>query len=200
MDYTEWNRRLDSGKAATEYLQAWSMVHCLLHGHASYRQAFEKYLHGIAGGAEPGRAYDESFGAGSVDLFERRWKEYVGLMKPDLEATAAYRMEFLSIGLLGMHLAGVKPRSFEEFQRVFQQTHYRQRRRGGHGAAIEIRADDSENFRALGSDGREVPIELVPSGDGRMPAGLLVRGLRVPVRLKWEAGPGGSPVAQIVYE
>ena len=89
----EWSRTLaDRGRAATQYTQAWAMVHFLLYasdatGRPLYRERFNRVLTEIGQGRDGYEAFTAQFGA-NFDGFRERFETYVAALEPTPDAKA----------------------------------------------------------------------------------------------------------------
>lgn len=112
----EWNAQMGTGN----YDQAWSMVHFLAHGDGGkYQRAFGEFILLAGRGQQADNAWEQTFG--TVDGFERRWREY--WLNLPADATAAlYAQASATIytKLLGEVVAAGQPApdSWESLLRV----------------------------------------------------------------------------------
>jgi hypothetical protein len=202
MTSDRWATRVRGGEGAMQYAQSWSIVHFLAQGGPKYKQAFEQYLHLVARGTGSDQAFGRAFGLGSYEVFERKWKQYLTDLEPGPEATAAHRLEFLGRGIAWLREQGQTVDSFEQLKGELQRREFYVSDGMGDASSIQMKATDAENFEPppAAKKDQEVSIELLPSKDEKLPPGLLVKGLKLPVRLVWEPGPEGKPISRIVYE
>ncbi|MBU0638401.1 MAG: DUF1570 domain-containing protein [Planctomycetes bacterium] len=90
-DHSLWNAHvtLQSGQAGANYLQAWSMVHFLVHAdNGKYRETFGRFIRDVSRGQQWEQAWLRQFGRG-VQAFEQRWRDY-WLNLPDNPSEALY--------------------------------------------------------------------------------------------------------------
>jgi hypothetical protein len=201
MTSPQWSARVQGGEGGMQYMQSWSMVHFLVHGGPRYPQALEQYLHQVARGVDSDQAFARTFG-GDYEAFERKWKEYVAGLEPGPEATAAQRLEFLGRGMAWLYENGKSVESLDQLKEQLQSHDFAVRYGSGHSVTIELRAADDQNFQASppARKGAVSSIEMVPAKDPRLPPGLRVNGLSVPVRLVWEMSGEDRPISRIIYE
>jgi hypothetical protein len=101
MDHRTWARNMrDRERGATQYNQAWAMVHFLVYavdakGQPLYRKRFFDMLRHLNAGVEPIRAFTDAFGT-NYQGFERRFLEYASKLSPTRESLYAEQMEVLS--------------------------------------------------------------------------------------------------------
>ena len=96
----QWAANLTSNadKGATQYNQAWAMVHFLVHGsngNDKYRPRLIDMLKRIHDGAKPTEAFIESFSR-NVDGFQARFEEFARKLAPTPEATMVERQDVLA--------------------------------------------------------------------------------------------------------
>lgn len=198
----QWINVVNRGEGGLLYDQSWAMVHFLVDGGPQYRAAFVRYLELLSRGIDSRRAFDASFHSSYRD-FEAAWKRYLKTLKADPQSTAAQRLEFLGLGLGMLSKHGEKVESLDQLKSRLQSIGFRVTRRAGHGPPQEFSAGDPEMFqppKPAANSRRPVTMELEPAKQGDLPPGLLVKGLKYPVRLVWHKDARGEPVSEVVYE
>ena len=117
-----WNGRVQSGSAALQYQQAWSMVHFLVYGEGGrYRGAFEQYLRHLNNGSTSVDAFMRAFGTTDLTSFEQRWKAYAAAAQPSAMLTAVERLRFLAEGMLSLAAESRRPKDFEELKAMLME-------------------------------------------------------------------------------
>jgi hypothetical protein len=119
----------DAGKVATQYNQAWAMVHFLIYasddaGQPRFRPRFTQMLTLISQGTAPAAAWEQAFGK-NHDGFEKRFREWAFTLEPTREATyielqnvladllvqlSAKEVRFEAVADFRDHVARTKPR------------------------------------------------------------------------------------------
>jgi hypothetical protein len=195
-----WANRVRRGDGSLQYDQAWSVVHFLVNGDKKYQRAFEAYLKLIAAGTPARDASDKIFGT-DVEAFEQAWRGYVQKLEPTPESTAAARLEFLGQGLASLHAKGQTIATIDDLRTKMQAIGFRMRQSVGHGVTIEMSAAQDKNFQPPEiAGGKAATMEMEPSKDGKAPPQIIVRGLKAPVRLAWQADDAGDWQPRIVWE
>jgi hypothetical protein len=170
MDSARWRVALQEGTAATQYHQAWSMVHFLVYAPdektgkpGKYVGAFETYLRKLNSGVAYEDAFVQAFGKDSnvIEAFEKRWKAYALEARPSAFVTALERIEFLAEGALELSRSGLVPGSLEQMKEQLQAIGFSQSL-GVHGAETTLHAAD-ENLYVIPMDdlAAERPIFVV---------------------------------------
>lgn len=101
MDHKTWATNMrDRDRGATQYNQAWAMVHFLVYardrdGSPLYRQRFFDMLTAIRDGTPAEKAFTDQFTT-NFRGFERRFTEYARALQPTPEATFMENAEVLS--------------------------------------------------------------------------------------------------------
>lgn len=120
----QWTDNLsaDSSLGATQYNQAWAMVHFLVQarndaGVEKYRARFINLLKLLHAGVDPAAAFTQSF-SGNLDGFQDRFVEYIRRLKPTPEAAYIEHLDILADLLREFH---THERSFSDM-RSFRQT------------------------------------------------------------------------------
>jgi hypothetical protein len=125
-----WARTLaHRGRAATQYTQAWAMIHFLVFaqdgaGRHIYRDRFNNMLRDIAAGKTDWVAFQDHFGQ-NLDGFRQRFIEYVQSMKPTPESKTLEDQRVLAELLVLLKARGQTFSSVEEFRRHVVDRRYR---------------------------------------------------------------------------
>ena len=133
----DWARTLvDRGRAATQYTQAWAMVHFLLYaggpdGRPLYRERFNHMLERVAAGADGWTAFTGEFGT-NFDGFRDRFDAYVGALRPSEEAQMLENQRVLAELLVLLKARDVGFGDAADFERHVVERKYR----------LECRRDD----------------------------------------------------------
>jgi hypothetical protein len=199
MSNETWLGRVNDGKGGgtMQYDQAWALVSFLIEADSGkYLERFEQYLHHLSKGLKHRQAYMKAFGLDKPEYKDlgARWKEWVEQLEPDPVNTAAMRVAFLARGLKLLHRQGVKVESMDDLKKGLRAGNFRSRW-PGHGQVVEMSSSDDEVFEAPAGG----TVELVPSVDEELPATVVVKGLKAPVRVQWKV-EDGEVMGEIVYE
>jgi hypothetical protein len=103
----DWARNMrDLDRAATQYNQAWAMVHFLVYAtdgkQPVYRKRFFDMLKMIRNGMSPEQAFTASFGQNFAG-FELRFREYYRSVKPTQESENVENVEVLADLMILLH-------------------------------------------------------------------------------------------------
>ncbi len=127
LDHEQWARRLeDPGAGATQYNQAWAMVHFLVQandddGTPRYRARLIRWLQRIHGGDDSEAAFEQVFSA-NIEGFQKRFVEYARAMTPTPAASYVERMEVLGDMMLELRGAGAaRWQGIDEFRDAVRQ-------------------------------------------------------------------------------
>lgn len=132
-----WARTLaHRGRAATQYTQAWAMVHFLIFttdpsGNPIYRERFNSMLRDIAAGHTGWAAYQKHFGTNYAG-FRDRLVQHAQAMSPTPESRTLEDQRVLAELLVLLHQRGQEFDSVDEFRRHVIERRYR----------LESRRDD----------------------------------------------------------
>lgn len=203
MSHEDWNNAVSKGgdRAGFQYDQAWSMVHFLmLAGQGKYARPFHEFIRLLWSGMDKDRAFKQAFGASDGASFEAAWRTYLQGLKADSVSAAIERLEFYAIGLRTLHHSAGHPESLEELRSALNAIGFVLRTTEGH-TIKEVGPDEPGLFDPPPEDkpGRRVTMEFVKPKDKSLPASVLVKGLRVPVRIDWRAEKG-KPAYDIVFK
>lgn len=125
MDSDQWGHAVETGAAAVQYEQAWSMVHFLVYAQAGrWRGDFERYLRLINNGSRSYDAFVRAFGTDDVEAFEQRWKEYILASGPSAFIVALERIEFLAEGALELSRRKIRTDSLESLREVLMSINF----------------------------------------------------------------------------
>lgn len=203
MSHKDWNNAVSKGgdRAGFQYDQAWSMVHFLmLADRGKYAPSFHEFLRLLWSGMDKERAFAQAFGTSDGASFEAAWRTYIQGLKPDSVSAAVERLEFYAVGLRLLHARAGHPDSLEELRSALKAIGFVLRKTEGH-TVKEVGPDEPGLFDPPPEDkpGRRVTMEFVKPKDKSLPASVLVKGLRVPVRIDWRAEKG-KPAYDIVFK
>jgi hypothetical protein len=123
MTLDEWNEtlRADVERGATQYNQAWAMVHFLVNagtengGKAKYRDRLVTLLKKANAGVEPEQAFREAF-SDNIKGFQDRFVEYAATLEPTPPATMLERQTVLADLLKGLSADGQRFADFNAFK------------------------------------------------------------------------------------
>ena len=206
MTKPEWNRRVNTGEAGSQYDQAWSVVHFLAHAERGrYQPLLDRLLRAYWMGKNDEQAVNEVFGPDLAPM-EAAWHAFLDDLEPDelyrgLDALSAHRSL-----LIGLDALGVRPADEREFDE-----------------ALAAHADRLEPgpFRALvpgtpaptiGPDGwwrtpptasktgRPAIVRFVPDRRGQLPPGIEIRGLSHQLSLVWSRSRDGALHHELVID
>ena len=125
MTNNQWGQGIKGPRGSDQYLQAWSMVHFLIHGDGgSHAGQFDQFLLLMAEGMNDEEAFVKAFGTGELQAFDRAWANHVMTLVPSSTLIAARRLSYLAAGMLELHNKGRTPSSFSELQASLQSIQY----------------------------------------------------------------------------
>lgn len=193
MTHARWNQNLATGHehASLQYLQAWSVVHFLIHGMGDRgRRSFEQYLVQLAGGSEHAEAFSQAFGTLDPQAIERRWRRFVLEAQSDEYSDAIQRLEFLGQGLRWLSEQGEPmPRSIDALKRSLQRSRFRVTYGGTHGFRVELSSLDGDLFGYRDARGSWKEFQLDGREEG-LPPRILAPDLRPRAGLVWDRRQG----------
>lgn len=198
-----WSARLQSGMGAVQYNQSWSIVHYLIHGDRRYRAAFAGYLKAIANGKSAANAFELSFGSGGYEAFEKGWKEFIMDLKPSDEKHTAFKLEFLSRGMLDLAEKNITIKTLEELEKQLKADDFSLAFSLGHGRIMRIKASDEGMFDvSKTTEGKPSRAKMIlkPNRNKKLPPEIMVTGFSVPVRLTWIEGPDKKPESRVEFK
>lgn len=156
MNSERWNANVQSGDAALQYNQSWSMVHFLVHGDdGKYQAPFETLLRLLNEGVPSMPAFNRAFGlndAEDVREFENRWRAFAQAMQPSPFATALERMEFLAEGMKSLKGSGAWPATLDELKARLREKDFTYALLS-HGYRRRLKAEDDKLFSMPGEQG-----------------------------------------------
>ncbi|MEO1235856.1 MAG: DUF1570 domain-containing protein [Planctomycetota bacterium] len=206
LSHANWNANLRSGaiQGHLQYIQAWSMVHFLVHGdRGRYRDAFGNYLIELSRGRSHEVAFRKSFGDNNA-AFERRWERFIGELEADSYSLALKRIQFLAAGVLALHESDeseipAPPADLAELRERLAAVRYRQTVRSESGERT-TEATDESLYRYEDRRGRDHAFELIPAEKGSdLPPSLATPKLRPAVTLSWTRDGEGHLRPKIDY-
>jgi hypothetical protein len=109
IDLERWSKTLAASKeaGATEYNQAWAMVHFLVNatdaqGHELYRTRFIQMLRLLHKGRDAKAAFEEAFSS-NIEGFQQRFVEFARAQRPTPLSTVIERQQLLAELILVFH-------------------------------------------------------------------------------------------------
>lgn len=127
MTAEQWGKALGSHSStsgATQYNQAWAMVHFLVNdldasGRPKYRARLVQLLQFIHNGTPADKAFVQAFSA-NYKGFQDRFMEWAAKLEPSEEATCIERQEVLADMLMALRKYGITCTSIESFRSAAQ--------------------------------------------------------------------------------
>ena len=113
IDHQTWARNMrDRERGATQYNQAWAMIHFLVYatdqqGRPAYRKEFNQLLRKINEGTDGQTAFKQVFGE-NFRGFQQRFVEWAQTLQPSREASYVERLEVLADLMMLLRERGVK--------------------------------------------------------------------------------------------
>jgi hypothetical protein len=156
LTHDQWAKNLarDPEAGATQYNQAWAMVHFLVHGdngRESYRPRLIKMLRLLHGGTPADAAFREAF-SGNLDGFEERFVAWAQQLEPTPEATMIERQDILADLLVALDERGRRFHAIEDFREALAKGGYRLQYTRNH---IQWQTDPDPKVYFTGIDGAE---------------------------------------------
>lgn len=198
MDADEWQEcgRIDPGLLADMYRQSWALVHALLHGHESRRDALRDYLNRVAESAQPLDVTDWL----GPDLLEPVWKQHTMRITPNPLTVATDRLIFLGYGLSMLDQTRQRmPETTEELRRRLKIHGFEVLRRSPHGSTTRQTPRD-EMFEYLTEDGLVVAFDTLPGDKPGLPPRIEATAIAQRPRLEWFRDAKRRPVPHIVFD
>ncbi len=111
----EWHAARETpGQAGVNYLQAWSMVHFLIHGrNGKLTPVLDRYIDSLKRGASKGESMRNAFGSDMLRI-EDEWKDFIEGMETSPRYVCWDNLEFVATILSVRTRAGGRPKTFEE--------------------------------------------------------------------------------------
>ncbi len=194
MSPDDWARTLNSHgetRGATQYNQAWAMVHFLVAatdgaGKPLYRARLIQMLELIRGGVDSRTAFETAF-SGNYEGFQARFLEFVRRLRPSPEATYIERQEVLGDMLIALHEHGKLVKDVASFRQTVRQANVHiQYSRGQIKWATE--KDTSVYFSDLGGRPLEASeLYFAPRRSGPLPEIVCRIGPRSQLRTRFHA-------------
>ena len=168
MKQTEWNAELKS----QNYLQAWSMVHFLVHADkGKYQQALSSYIRDLSRGRSSSAAFRKRFG-GNVKAFQNRYTQWWSKLDDNPSADLYDRINVLTLTSF-LARAHYTRKKFENIEAFF--------RAAGDGTFTKIFAEIGKRNPAIW-----------------LPESLLIRTIkRIRDIKKWSLVPNGRGLARL---
>ncbi|MDP6601633.1 MAG: DUF1570 domain-containing protein [Phycisphaerales bacterium] len=126
MSNQEWGQGLKGPGSTIQYLQAWSMVHFLIHGDdGKHVDQFDRFLLLMSEGMDDEEAFVKAFGTNDLQSFEQAWANHVSQLIPSSTMTAARRLSYMAMGMLELNRRGRSAVSLDELRAGLQTIDYR---------------------------------------------------------------------------
>jgi len=201
MDGRDWMTRVTSGDKASSlmYDMSWSVCYSLVQGGPKYRAALEQYLTLLNRGTNSRQAFDKVFGP-DVESFQKAWEKGVGRMEPDVWFTSVRHLQFLAAALKAFHANHIEVKSFDHLKEQLIRYKFRTELRERDVVARGKREEKVQNVEQNFDFPNPATAELVPSTDEKLPAGLVVKGIKPPLKLSWRLNDAGEVEEEIEYE
>ena len=183
------------------YLQAWSLVHFLVHGDdGHYREPFENYLELISKGRQSRQALREAFGVDSLSAAEESWRRFFAELEPDPVMITQAHLLFLADGLLRLHdRRGHTPETFDELRIALRVLPHGQTYPFSPSVRVSYSAEDDRTFQyPVGEDEWRNFQLLEPTEEGDPPA-IVAPEARWRPTLVWSRDGHGNLVYDIEY-
>jgi hypothetical protein len=206
MEQADWNQRVQTGQAGSNYDQAWSVVHFLANAEGGRHQnILSTLLHAYWSGKNHDQAIKAAFGTDLAPM-ESAWKAYVASLRADELYEAQDIIGVYRVLLEALDEAGSQPADAAELD-----------------AALAAHADrlvlpetvpviNGERPLAIDAQawwrtppvsartGRPAVIRFIPDRRGRLPAGVEIRGLNHLVSLGWSRDRDGVLSHRIIID
>lgn len=205
MDHKTWALNMrDRDKGATQYNQAWAMVHFLVYardprtGEPAYRQRFFDMLTAIRSGTPADEAFTAQFTT-NFDGFQRRFIEYARALQPTREAIYMENAEVVSDMMV--EIFGQESRTFRSISDL--RTHLERGRYQLKYTKGQLRWTTNPDVDVYfkDADGRDLPtseVELVRN-PGSPLADLVMRPIGpLQYRARFYIAPDGKPDREIL--
>ncbi len=206
MSKQDWNQRVSTGAAGSQYDQAWSVVHFLAHAEGGrYQPLLDALLHAFWQGKSPEQAVASTLGK-DLEPMDEAWRAYVRALTPDelyagRDVLTAYRAV-----LAALDGAGVRPADAAEMHAALAEHAGRlalPETVPVSGGAVALTLDASAWWRTPPTSvrtGRPAVVRFVPDRRGRLPPSVELRGLRHAVSLTWTRARDGTLTGEIVID
>ena len=201
MDNGEWMQRVTSGDKASSlmYDMSWSVCYSLIHGGPKYRAALEQYLSLLNRGTQPQKAFEQVFG-GNLDAFQASWEKGLKRMEPDAWYSSVRHLQLMAAALRAFHENKVEVKSFNHLKEQLIRYKFRAEIRERDVVARGERVEKVEHVEQNFDFPNPAVAELVPSTDPKLPAGLVVKGIKPTLKLSWKLDAAGKLVEEIEYD
>ena len=125
MSSLQWGQGMKGPRGPDQYLQAWSMVHFLIHGDGgSHAGQFDRFLMLMSEGMDDEEAFVKAFVTSDLQAFDRAWANHVMNLVPSSTMIAARRLSYLAAGMLELHNKGRSASNLNELQAGLQSIQY----------------------------------------------------------------------------
>jgi hypothetical protein len=175
MDHPTWARVMrDRDRGATQYNQAWAMIHFLVYarntqGEPAYRQLFFEVLKSISSGMDSNDAFRKHFGT-NFQGFQKRFVQYAKQLDPSTESTYVENVEVLADMMLELRDdERVTFSSFADFRKHIERGGYQL-----HYTKGQLRWSSNADVRTYFRDlaGRDLPgsqLNFLPNSRAPLP-------------------------------
>ena len=205
MDHKTWALNMrDRDKGATQYNQAWAMVHFLVYardgrtGEPIYRQRFFDMLTAIRNGTPADQAFTDQFTT-NFGGFQRRFTEYARGLEPTREATFMENAEVLSDMMV--EIFGAEKRTFRsvvDLRKHLERGKYQLKYTKG---SLRWTTNPNIGLYFKDADGRDLPTSEVGlvANPGAPLSDLVMRPLgSLEYRARFYIAPDGKPDREIL--
>jgi hypothetical protein len=201
MDNQQWMARVTSGDKASSlmYDMSWSVCYSLIHGGRQYQAALSKYLELLNRGIEPPRAFEQVFGA-NLENFESAWKKGLTRMESDAWYSSVRHLQLMAAALKLFHEKGIEVKSFSHLKEQLIRYKFRAQIRERDVVSRGERKVKVEHVEQNFDFPNPAVAELIPSTDGKLPHGLVVKGIKPTLKLSWRVNESGAVEEEIQYE
>ena len=190
-------RELDASLPDLQWVN--TLGYSLVQGGPKYRAALEQYLTLLNRGTNSRQAFDKVFGP-DVESFQKAWEKGVGRMEPDVWFTSVRHLQFLAAALKAFHANHIEVKSFDHLKEQLIRYKFRTELRERDVVARGKREEKVQNVEQNFDFPNPATAELVPSTDEKLPAGLVVKGIKPPLKLSWRLNDAGEVEEEIEYE
>jgi len=182
----QWGQGIKGPRGSDQYLQAWSMVHFLIHGDGgTHANQFDRYLVLMSEGMDDEEAFVKAFDTGDLQSFDRAWANHVMNLVPSSTMIAARRLSYLAAGMLELHNSGRSANSMNELRASLQSIQYNPTLTLQYEDIAFDSSDDKTFTIPKDSYSLQQPIFIVQKGNP-LPT-IITQGLRpYELSVKWE--------------
>ncbi len=162
IDRGAWNDRVVERDAATNYIQAWSMVHFFLYGkEGAYRPKFLAFLVTLNRSSDWQTAFLTSMGIPNFEVLESEWSQHVRESTATDYPGIVRRMDFLAAGLLHLSQQDKYPRSMQDLKTALRETQFKHTTQR-YGSEVTLQATDPASFKIPFTEDGSARFRLLP--------------------------------------